>query len=122
MHPSLTLGTMAEGILVNLHTHTSLSDGVLPPEVLARRLAERGVRFINIVHASWDQHSELDKNHGYSCGAVDQPIALHDADGKSGEVEVAGGIHARHFGGFTAEINYFFFRRAPQFPTPGASR
>ena len=43
--------------------------------MLARRMVERGVRFINIVHASWDQHSELDKNHGYNAGAVDQPIA-----------------------------------------------
>ena len=33
------------------------------------------MRFINIVHASWDQHSELDKNHRYNAGVVDQPIA-----------------------------------------------
>ena len=36
---------MAEGILVNLHTHTSHSDGALPPEVLAARLASAGVRY-----------------------------------------------------------------------------
>ena len=36
---------MAETVFVNLHTHTSLSDGVLTPEVLARRLADAGVRF-----------------------------------------------------------------------------
>ena len=28
--------------------------------LLARRLVERGVRFVNIVHASWDHHSNLD--------------------------------------------------------------
>ena len=44
-HPSLTLGTMGDTIFVNLHTHTSLSDGVLTPEVLARRLADAGVRY-----------------------------------------------------------------------------
>jgi uncharacterized protein (DUF1501 family) len=30
---------------------------------------------VNIVHASWDQHSELDRNIAYNAGAVDQPIA-----------------------------------------------
>ena len=43
--------------------------------LLARRLVERGVRFVNIIHASWDQHSELDKNLRYNATAVDQPIA-----------------------------------------------
>ncbi len=43
--------------------------------LLARRMVERGVRFINIVHASWDQHSDLDKNLAYNAGAADQPIA-----------------------------------------------
>ncbi len=43
--------------------------------LLARRLVERGVRFVNIIHASWDQHSELDKNLRYNSTAVDQPIA-----------------------------------------------
>ena len=28
--------------------------------LLARRLVERGVRFVQIFHASWDQHSNLD--------------------------------------------------------------
>ncbi len=36
---------MSDSIFVNLHTHTSLSDGVVTPELLARRLAEAGVRY-----------------------------------------------------------------------------
>ena len=28
--------------------------------ILARRLVERGVRFVNLYHASWDHHSNLD--------------------------------------------------------------
>ena len=28
--------------------------------LLARRLVERGVRFVNLYHASWDHHSNLD--------------------------------------------------------------
>ena len=43
--------------------------------LLARRMVERGVRFINIIHASWDHHSNLDPELQYNAGAVDQPIA-----------------------------------------------
>ena len=43
--------------------------------VLARRLVERGVRFINLYHASWDHHDALDKDLKYNCSVVDQPIA-----------------------------------------------
>ena len=43
--------------------------------LLARRMVERGVRFINIMHASWDHHSNLDPELQYNAGAVDQPIA-----------------------------------------------
>ncbi len=43
--------------------------------LLARRLVERGVRFVNIVYASWDHHSNLDKELAYNSEVVDQPIA-----------------------------------------------
>ncbi len=43
--------------------------------LLARRLVERGVRFVNIVHASWDHHSNLDNELGYCAGMSDQPVA-----------------------------------------------
>ncbi|MGD9853474.1 MAG: DUF1501 domain-containing protein [Planctomycetaceae bacterium] len=43
--------------------------------LLARRMVERGVRFINIVHASWDHHSGLDEELPYNAGMADQPIA-----------------------------------------------
>jgi hypothetical protein len=48
--------------------------------LLARRMVERGVRFINIVYASWDHHSNLDPELQYNAGAVDQPIAALIAD------------------------------------------
>lgn len=64
-------GSNFRGTLPGLPTYDTFARNCL----LARRMVERGVRFINIVHASWDQHSELDKNHGYNAGAVDQPIA-----------------------------------------------
>src|SRR5205807_2181885 len=49
--------------------------------ILARRLVERGVRFIELTIPSvsgvdrWDAHSNLVKNHGDNARAVDQPIA-----------------------------------------------
>lgn len=43
--------------------------------LLARRLVERGVRFVNIVHASWDHHNNLDEGLGFNCAMADQPIA-----------------------------------------------
>lgn len=43
--------------------------------LLARRLVERGVRFVNIFHASWDHHSNLDVELPWNAGMADQPIA-----------------------------------------------
>ena len=43
--------------------------------LLARRMVERGVRFVNIYHASWDHHSNLDSELAYNCSVADQPVA-----------------------------------------------
>lgn len=43
--------------------------------LLARRMVERGVRFVNIVYASWDHHSNIPTELPYNAGCVDQPIA-----------------------------------------------
>lgn len=43
--------------------------------LLARRLIERGVRFVSLFHASWDHHSNLDTELTYNCGMADQPVA-----------------------------------------------
>ena len=48
--------------------------------LLARRLAEAGVRFIELSHANWDQHGGLQKRLTANCRAVDQPIAALLAD------------------------------------------
>jgi len=42
--------------------------------LLARRLVERGVRFVNVVHASWDHHSNLDVELPFNARMADQPI------------------------------------------------
>ncbi|NOZ38600.1 MAG: DUF1501 domain-containing protein [Planctomycetes bacterium] len=43
--------------------------------LLARRMVESGVRFVNIIFASWDHHSNLDKELRYNATMIDQPIA-----------------------------------------------
>ena len=49
--------------------------------LLARRLVERGVRFIQIYSGghhndnNWDAHGDLVKNHSYHAGNTDKPIA-----------------------------------------------
>jgi len=42
--------------------------------LLARRLIERGVRFVTLIHASWDHHSNIDQELAYNAGMADQPI------------------------------------------------
>ncbi|MBM83334.1 MAG: sulfatase [Planctomycetaceae bacterium] len=41
----------------------------------ARRLIERGVRFVTLMHASWDQHGQLASALSYNARMSDQPIA-----------------------------------------------
>ena len=43
--------------------------------LLARRMAERGVRFIQLMHRGWDQHNNLPKQIRGQCKDVDQPSA-----------------------------------------------
>jgi hypothetical protein len=48
--------------------------------LLARRLAERGVRFIQLFHRGWDQHTHLPKQIVGQCRDSDQPSAALVAD------------------------------------------
>ncbi|HET6408262.1 MAG TPA: DUF1501 domain-containing protein [Chthoniobacteraceae bacterium] len=43
--------------------------------LLARRLVESGVRFVEITHGNWDQHFNLEQTLGRNCASVDLPIA-----------------------------------------------
>ena len=43
--------------------------------LLARRLAERGVRFIQLFHRGWDQHRKLPSQIAGQCRDTDQPSA-----------------------------------------------
>ncbi len=43
--------------------------------LLARRMAERGVRFIQLYHRGWDQHGDLPRRLREQCADTDQPSA-----------------------------------------------
>jgi len=43
--------------------------------ILARRMAEKDVRFIQLYHMGWDQHDNLPIGLGKQCNDVDQPTA-----------------------------------------------
>ena len=43
--------------------------------LLARRLVEKGVRFVQIYSGNWDSHDYIHRAHGSLIKAVDQPIA-----------------------------------------------
>jgi len=48
--------------------------------LVARRMIERGVRFINIFHEGWDAHSDVAGNLKKNCGETDQGSAALVAD------------------------------------------
>ena len=43
--------------------------------LLARRMVERGVRFVMLVHASWDDHEKIDEQLKKNCDITDKPIS-----------------------------------------------
>jgi hypothetical protein len=43
--------------------------------LLARRLAERNVRFVQLYHRGWDQHNNLPRDISLQCKGVDRPSA-----------------------------------------------
>ncbi len=60
------------------------TDGVRPSFarncLLARRLVERGVRFVQLYDRGWDSHTDMDREHRRQCAAGDQPAAALVAD------------------------------------------
>ena len=48
--------------------------------LLARRMIERGVRYVNLFHEGWDAHSDVVGNHRNMCKATDQASAALVSD------------------------------------------
>jgi hypothetical protein len=51
--------------------------------LLARRLVERGVRFVQLYHSNWDTHGGNNERHRQLCAQTDKPIAGLLADLKA---------------------------------------
>ena len=55
--------------------------GMTPPihsdanALLARKMVEKGVRFVQLFNGSWDSHDYIERAHGNLVRGVDQPIA-----------------------------------------------
>ncbi len=43
--------------------------------LLARRLVENGVRFVQVIAMGWDSHDYIDKAHGSRLRAIDKPVS-----------------------------------------------
>lgn len=72
--------------LTNLQDETEMTLSMYGPEVsrpgsyaynclMARRLVERGVRFVQLFHAGWDHHRNLSTQFEIQCRDTDQPTA-----------------------------------------------
>ncbi|MGE0374092.1 MAG: DUF1501 domain-containing protein [Planctomycetaceae bacterium] len=66
------------------HIQESYGDGVHGRQTLiARRLLERGVRYVQLWHGAgqpWDNHAKIEENHRKLAGEIDGPIAALMAD------------------------------------------
>jgi hypothetical protein len=51
------------------------TDGFGRKCLLARRMIEAGVRFVEIAHGNWDHHQNLERSLTQNCAAIDQPAA-----------------------------------------------
>jgi hypothetical protein len=74
--PELTEFSREPQHILDLYGVKQPGDGSFASNCLmARRLAERGVRFIQLYHRAWDHHGEIEKDMPVSARDVDQPCA-----------------------------------------------
>ena len=74
--PELTDVSTEPEHIFNLYGDDSRRPGTFAANcLLARRLAERGVRFIELFHRGWDQHTNLPKQIAGQCRDTDQASA-----------------------------------------------
>jgi hypothetical protein len=74
--PELTDVSKEPGHIFDLYGPDSRRPGTFAANcLLARRLAERGVRFIQLFHRGWDQHTHLPRQIAGQCRDTDQASA-----------------------------------------------
>ncbi|MCA9217168.1 MAG: DUF1501 domain-containing protein [Planctomycetales bacterium] len=80
--------------------------------LMARRLSEAGVRFIEIATRGWDQHNNLKTALAKNCHSIDQPIAALMSDlEQRGMLDETLIVWTGEFGRTPAEQNNFGGRR-----------
>jgi len=79
--PELTsLADESEATFSQYGPHSRVPGSFAANCLLARRMAERGVRFIQLYHRGWDQHYNLPSDLRLQSGDVDQPCAALISD------------------------------------------
>jgi hypothetical protein len=79
--PELTdFSTEPEKVLESYGPEVRKPGSFAASALLARRLVERGVRVVQILHRGWDQHGNLPKDIASQCQDTDQPTAALLAD------------------------------------------
>jgi uncharacterized protein (DUF1501 family) len=78
--------------------------------LVARRLVERGVRFVEVIQRGWDAHGGLKANHSGQASKIDQPVAA-----------LLGDLRQRGLLEDTLVISTTEFGRTPANHTPGMS-
>ena len=86
----LDISTESKATLERYAVGKSYSAGTCKPSdfgrqcLLARRFCEAGVRFIELTHGSWDQHTDHRRDLTANCASTDAPIAalLDDLDAR----------------------------------------
>jgi hypothetical protein len=74
--PELTdLSAEPQSVLDLYGPNVTKSGSYAHSALMARRLIERGVRVVQILHRGWDQHGDLPKQLGNQCKDTDQPTA-----------------------------------------------
>ncbi|HUG92066.1 MAG TPA: DUF1501 domain-containing protein [Planctomycetaceae bacterium] len=74
--PELTDLSGEPGHVFDLYGDDARTPGTFAANcLLARRLAERGVRFVQLFHRGWDQHTNLPRDIRKQCQATDQASA-----------------------------------------------
>jgi hypothetical protein len=74
--PELTdLSTESEATLEMYGPNVKDPGSFAHSALLARRLVERGVRVVQLLHRGWDQHGDLPRQIGNQCKQTDQPAA-----------------------------------------------
>ena len=71
--PEPRLRSATQAAAVHRRITPSLDGAALGIALLARRMIERGVRFVQFFHRGWDQHGNVAGHLPTQCKDVDQP-------------------------------------------------